>query len=363
MDKKISIIFELLFLTLQILLSVPYYIADLLSPTFHLRRLRLKVVDCKKSTSPHLAIFVIYQKNGLTFSVKNMVEALIAHHVRVVVAVNGEVSSEVKDYLESNCHRVIYRKNTGRDFGAYQDALSIEVPDRYQKVLLINDSVFYFKKNLKKLIGDTLKSQHDWVALFDNYNIAYHAQSFFLCFGHEVLRSKTFKAFWRKYRPFNLRHYVIRYGELELSRVLLDAGHHCHVVANGADLRERLQSLGAAELARLKDFLTIAFLRSHPEVLAKEGKSFIRHLVFACETHPPPSHGVYPIFAILNGVAVFKRDLVVRRMTSTSEFLELLQAMEIDASEIRDSVAEFSLDAVSRPRTLFEKTKFMFDLA
>jgi hypothetical protein len=146
----IPMIYKLLYLTLQKLFSVPYYIADLLSPTFYLRSYRIKVIDFKKSTSPHLAIFVIYQKNGLTFSIRNMVEALIANHVKVVMVVNGEVASEIKDYLASNCHRIIYRKNTGRDFGAYQDALSTESPDRFQKVFLINDSVFYFKKESKR---------------------------------------------------------------------------------------------------------------------------------------------------------------------------------------------------------------------
>ena len=358
----IPMIYKLLYLTLQKLFSVPYYIADLLSPTFYLRSYRLKVIDFKKSTSPHLAIFVIYQKNGLTFSIRNMVEALIANHVKVVMVVNGEVASEIKDYLASNCHRIIYRKNTGRDFGAYQDALSTESPDRFQKVFLINDSVFYFKKNLKELIGDTLKSQHDWVALYDNYNVGYHAQSFFLCFGHELLRSKAFKTFWRKYRPFNLRHHVINAGELELSRLLIDAGYHCHVMADGSALRERLQSLGASELAHLKNFLTVAFLRRHPEIMGKEGKSFIQHLVFACETYPPSMHGTYPMFGLLKGVAVFKRDLVAREMTSASEFLQLVQAMELDPSEIKDAVAEFSLHAISRPRTLPDKIKFLFHL-
>jgi hypothetical protein len=238
----------------------------------------------------------------------------------------------------------------------------MEMLDRYQKVLLVNDSVFYFKKNLKKLIGDTLKSEEDWVALYDNFNEGYHAQSFFLCFGAEVLRSKTFKTFWRGYRPFNLRHRVIHKGELYLSHVLVDAGFHCHVIMNGPDLESRLRGLSPPELSRLKDFLTVSFLKSHPEVLDKEGNLLIQHLVFACESYPPTSHGLYPILGILNDVAVFKRDLTLRRMTSTNEFLQLLQAMKLDASEIRAAVAELSLDTKSRPRKLFDKIKFRFDL-
>jgi hypothetical protein len=96
--------------------------------------------------------------------------------------------------------------------------------------------------------------------------------------------------------------------------------------------------------------------------MGKEGKSFIQHLVFACETYPPSMHGTYPMFGLLKGVAVFKRDLVTREMTSASEFLQLVQAMELDPSEIKDAVAEFSLDAISRPRTLPDKIKFLFHL-
>lgn len=353
---------KFLFTLIQKILSAPFLVADLLSPSFYFRRLRLKVVDCKKSTSPHLAIFVIYQKNSLSFSVKNMVEALIANRVKVVVAVNGEVSAEVRGYLESTCHRVIYRKNIGRDFGAYQDALAIEEVERFHKVLLINDSVFFFKKNLKKLIADTFKSSHDWVALNDNFNVGYHAQSFFLCFNHKVLKSKTFKSFWRDYRPFNLRHRIISKGELCLSHRLINAGFYCHVIMNAPDLEQRLRALNPKKLTRLKDFLTVSFLKHHPEILAKDGNLLIQHLVFACESYPPTSHGLYPVFGMLKGIAVFKRDLVLRKMTSTSEFIQLLEAMKLDASEIKEAIAEFSLDARSRPRTLLDKIKFRFDL-
>ena len=72
-------IHKLLFLLVQKLLSIQFFVADLLSPSFYLKQLRFRVVDCKAMTSPHLAIFVVHQKNDLPFYVKNMVEALIAN--------------------------------------------------------------------------------------------------------------------------------------------------------------------------------------------------------------------------------------------------------------------------------------------
>ena len=358
----IPMIHKLLFYTLQKIFSIPFFIIDLLSPTFYLKRLRAKIVEYKKSTSVHLAIFVVHQKNNLPFYIRNMLEALLANHMKVVVVVNGEATSDTKNYLELNCHTVIYRKNTGRDFGAYQDALSNEVIDDFQKVLLVNDSVFYFKKNLNALIGDTLKNKQDWIAFYDNYNLAYHAQSFFLCFGPAVLRSKAFKIFWRNYRPFNLRHRVIKEGELKLSHALMDAEFQCHVIMNASDLGRNLRALKETELLHLKDFLTVFFLKHHPGILGKEGRLFIQHLVFGCESYPPVSHGLYAIFGILNDVAVFKRDLALRQMTTVDEFQLLLEEMKLDPYEIKAALAEFSLDARSRPRSLFDKIKFRFDL-
>lgn len=358
----IPIIKRLLFGLIQKLLSTPFFVIDLLSPAFYLKRLRFKVVDCKESSSRNLAIFVVYQKNSLPFYVKNMIEALLANDVRVVVTVNGEANSHTRTYLEATCHRVIYRKNTGRDFGAYKDALSTEIIDRYQKIFLVNDSVFYFKKNLKKLIGEILENRQGWVSLSDNYNECYHAQSFFLCFGGEVLRSKVFNAFWNRYLPFNPRHYVIKYGELKLSQVLLDAGVHCHVINSGLYLRLRLGDLDGSELDHIKDFLPVAFLRRHPEVLIKQGRLLIQHLVFACESFPPTSHGLYPIFGILSGVAIFKRDLVLRCMTTVDEFRSLLEEMKLNSSEIDAALDELSLDARFHPRGLFEKINFRFDI-
>jgi len=359
----IPMIHKLLFVLVQKLLSTPFLFADLLSPSFYLKRFRFKVIDCKEGSSPHLAIFVVYPKHNLSFSVRNMVEALIANHVRVVVVVNGEVGYEIRTYLESNCHRVIYRKNIGRDFGAYQDALSIETTDRYQKVLLVNDSVFYFKKNLHKLIDNTFKSPHKWEALYDNYNVSYHAQSFFMCFGNEVLRSKIFKDFWRDYRPLSLRFHVIKEGELKLSRLLVEVGFRCHVMHNGFDLLEKLKALDDAKLDHLKDFLTVSFLKSHPEILGKERNLFIQHLVSASESSPPTCHGIYPILGLLSGAAIFKRDLVLRYVTTPCEFQILLDAMKLDPLEIDAAVAELSLSARLRPHKLFDKIKFMFDLA
>ena len=67
----IPMIQRILFLLAQKLLSIPFFVADLLSLSFYLKQLCFRVVDCKAISSAHLAIFVVHQKNNIPIYVKN----------------------------------------------------------------------------------------------------------------------------------------------------------------------------------------------------------------------------------------------------------------------------------------------------
>lgn len=358
----IPTIHKFLYSLMQRLLSIPFFIIHFANPFFHLSSLRFKAVHYKEVASPYLAIFVIYQEGSLPFYVKNMIEALTANQVKVVVVANGEVSADTKSYLESTCHVVIFRKNIGRDFGAYKDALSSVDLGSYKKIFLINDSVFYFKRNLKELIASVLKSQHHWTALYDNYNVSYHAQSFFLCFGDDVLRSKTFKDFWASYQPFGVRHYVIRHGELALTSSLIKAGFYNHTLNNKFDLRLRLNALNLKEISELKKFLTHDFYSLYPRVLDMDDPQFILFLTYLCERVASPVHFLYPVFSLLNQSPIFKRDLIKRHKTTLEEFYSLLTEMKLDVSEVEDAMNEFHVQSKSPPKSLLAKINFRFDI-
>ena len=51
-------IHKLLFFTLQKIFSIPFFIIDLLSPTFYLKRLRTKIVEYKNGKVTLLALFM-----------------------------------------------------------------------------------------------------------------------------------------------------------------------------------------------------------------------------------------------------------------------------------------------------------------
>lgn len=361
-DSMIPIIHKFLYSLIQSLLSIPFFFIHFFYPFFYLSCLRFNEVHYKKSASPYLAIFVVYQKGSLPFYVKNIIEALTVNQVKVVVVVNGYVSADTKSYLESTCHVVIFRKNIGRDFGAYKDALSTVALDNYKKIFLINDSVLYFKKNLKELIASILKSQHQWTAIYDNYNVSYHAQSFFLCFGAEVFRSKIFKDFWSSYIPFSLRHYVIRRGELALASSLIKAGFVNYTVNNLSSLKSNLDALSSMEISDLKLFLTQNFVRLYPSVVNMEPPEFILYLAYLYKRVASPVHDLYPVFSLLNQSAIFKRDLIKRHKTTLDEFYSLLKKMKLDESEIQATMKEFSDQSKSSPKGLIAKINFRFDI-
>lgn len=358
----IPIIHKFLYSLIQRLISTPFFIIHFVNPLFHLRSLRFKVAHYKESTSPYLAIFVIYQEGILPFYVKNMIEALTANQVKVMVVANGDVRAETKSYLESSCHVAIFRKNIGRDFGAYKDALSLVDLDNYKKIFLINDSVFYFKRNLKELIAGILKSQDHWTAIYDNYNVSYHAQSFFLCFGADVFRSKSFKDFWASYQPFGVRHYVIRHGELALTSTLIKAGFYNHTLNNQFDLRLRLNALNNKEITELKMFLTHDFYSLYPRMFDMDAPQFILSLTSQCERVASPVHDLYPVFSLLNHSPIFKRDLIKRHKTTLHEFHSLLTEMKLDSSEVLAAMNEFSEQSKSPPKSLLAKINFRFDI-
>ena len=95
----IPIIHKFLYSLIQRLLSIPFFIINFVNPFFHLSGLRFKAVHYKEVDSPYLAIFVIYQEGSLPFYVKNMIEALTANEVKVVVA-TGDVNNDTA------CHAI-----------------------------------------------------------------------------------------------------------------------------------------------------------------------------------------------------------------------------------------------------------------
>jgi hypothetical protein len=116
--------------------------------------------------------------------------------------------------------------NFGRDFGAYQAAISYIRKEfglsNIDKITFTNDTTVFVKDSID-VIRDTLNLNSDVKSVYLNLQGHLHAQSFFISFSKEVIESETFSKFWKHYYPSNERVHVINKGEKKLSRELLKA--------------------------------------------------------------------------------------------------------------------------------------------
>jgi hypothetical protein len=187
-------------------------------------------------------IFVLYAKTSLPDFTKTVLDAIARSPHNLIVVSNAALSPLLKAQLQDRCYKIIERKNLGRDFGAYKDGVNYVLehhPDA-GRIVLMNDSVFFFQRTIDKLIND-LTAPHDFIGLTETHQYHYHVQSFMLSFGRDALRSKAFNRFWKRYRPISTRRFAIHRGELRLTRVMTKAGFRPHILYQPAHLVPHLQ--------------------------------------------------------------------------------------------------------------------------
>lgn len=124
--------------------------------------------------------------------------------------------------LDLSCFidRLIIRNNEGYDFGSYYVGLAGVALEKYEQLLLANDSVFGPFKPLEQ----QLTTQADMVGLTDSYAESYHLQSYFLLFNLSEAMRQFLKDWFQRMIFFrNKRNIILRY-EVGLSQAALARG-------------------------------------------------------------------------------------------------------------------------------------------
>lgn len=204
------------------------------------------------------AIVVKYARFGLDDGVAELVGALARQGVNVILVCNGQPRPEHLDRLRADAHRVLVRRNIGRDFGAYRAAtLLLEreglVPNR---LLYFNDSVVYLDgPELDRLIAALLATPAGMLGAFENHETRHHLGSFAFAHSAEVVADPAVRRFWRRYRAYSLRPHAILRGEIRLTTLVKSRGHRLDVVYSAQRLASALQQLPASELVGLWRYL------------------------------------------------------------------------------------------------------------
>ena len=122
--------------------------------------------------------------------------------------------------------KIFERENKGADFGAWQWAIENNlVPEDFDYILLANDSVYGPLFSLIPIIESMLANREiDFWGLTDTYQGGWHLQSYFLCFSKKVFKSKAFQEIFQQNFSDEHKLEIIKKGEIQLTKSLLNAG-------------------------------------------------------------------------------------------------------------------------------------------
>jgi len=244
--------------------------------------------------SDRFVIFVLYAKTTLPKFTTNLIEVLSRSNLNLIIVANAELDSLTRARLLDHCHLLVERRNLGRDFGAYRDAIAVLLR-RVQKIdrlILLNDSLFYFSRGLEEFIT-RLNGTQDFIGVTEVFEFHYHVQSFAVSFGSRVVNHPRFRKFWRKYRPISTRRWSIHKGEITLTRRLIKLGFRPSILFQAAELRPRLVELTVRGILETIHLLPTFFrAKLYEEVNAILGGGENPDAVAAIETI---SEGVRPM--------------------------------------------------------------------
>jgi len=177
--------------------------------------------------------------------------------------------------------RVHCRENVGMDFASWQWALNHVVPlGEVDWLLLVNDSVFGPIFDLEPLFCAQFAKNWDFWGITDSYEVAWHLQSYFLCFRGDVARSEAFRKVFEVDFTRLTKRSIIRRGEISLSQSLHRSGFRGAAVCPFDALR-KLRNFGQCNathfywdqlIARLRcPFVKRELIRDNPMKLASAG--------------------------------------------------------------------------------------------
>jgi hypothetical protein len=208
---------------------------------------------CTPATVENFVIFAMTGAWGIGADTFMLFALLKDMNINIVLVVNGKLNEKDISKAKRYVHRILIRKNLGRDFGAFRAATLKFYEEKIscKHVIYLNDSVYYLKREtLKKLIGSFIddNSPFDMVAATENQEFSHHFSSFALSLTKEVFYDELIQKYWQSYRPYSLRIHAIRAGERKLSKLIKKRNYTVNVIYGLEKLSIELNKLSLEEL-------------------------------------------------------------------------------------------------------------------
>ena len=233
-----------------------------------------------------------------------------------IILINNQAFDDVAE-VPPEAAFIIENRNIGRDMGAYIRALRViqahGILTSQGRVLFLNDSVIYLP-GAQASLATMATAQEDWIGITGNDQGSFHLSSWCFQLSAAVVNSAAFHRWTTQLALIPNRVYLIRAGEIRLSRILLTAGLRPRV------LFDRSFWLSLCDRIRTSDNIVASILPRNLTELYPKHRDNDRFLYMANQTHlftfPGIAFGLFPFL---------KKDLYHRRVFSL-EHIELLCA-------------------------------------
>jgi len=128
------------------------------------------------------------------------------------------------DTIKDLCCRILWRHNSGHDFGSYKDGLfSIGSLEHVKQLIMMNDSTYGPLWPLSRLLEDFNPDRCDFWGVTDSWQHSYHLQSYFLSFFPRAFLHPEFTRFWARLPYVSRRNWIIPNAEIKLTKTLSQA--------------------------------------------------------------------------------------------------------------------------------------------
>ena len=184
-----------------------------------------------------LVVFHTLTEGEICRNVLEVIEEFSKASWKVCFVSNGKAKV---DLLGDNVDYLI-RNNKGFDFGGYRDALKIYNLGKFQRILLLNDSMYWYPTRLLDLASKEIENLDDSVwALTSSNQVSRHLQSFFYLFSS---KNATFLHELSAVPNYPLKRMLVSQCEIGISRRLQRSGVNLHAFFEYEDLVRRALDL------------------------------------------------------------------------------------------------------------------------
>lgn len=229
-----------------------------------------------------VAIFLVYQPNGLAPSVLETIDYLDGQGVSVVLVSNGGLTQEDVTQLLPHVALLVQRPNFGYDFGGYRDGVHVlrKQLASLESLVFLNDSMWFPLDPSRDLDlpgpqeGAVIKGFLKGVKFADQKRKGDRkdfVESYFLAFSSDVLRSASFLTFWdRVLLVSDLKKTVLKTGERGLSAFFKKQGVAVQAEASYQSFIASLKDLNAQDLRRMLTYSAVMREALNREIQAHE---------------------------------------------------------------------------------------------